>query len=82
MVPCITKPTRITKSSATLIDNIFVPLNLVSSVSSYIVIEDMTDHLPIILKIRAMFNLEEKKQTLIESRDFRPEKCRKIEAIN
>ena len=52
MVPCITKPTRITKSSATLIDNIFVPLNLVPNVSSYIVIEDISDHLPIILKIR------------------------------
>ena len=52
MVPCIIKPTRITKSSATLIDNIFVPLNLVPNVSSYIVIEDMSDHLPIILKIR------------------------------
>ena len=25
MIPCITKPTRITKSSATLIDNIFIP---------------------------------------------------------
>ena len=34
-----------------LIDNIFVPLNLVPNVSSYIVIEDMSDHLPIILKI-------------------------------
>ena len=51
MVPCMNKPTRITKSSATLIDNIFVPLNLVPNVSSYIVIEDMSDHLPIILKI-------------------------------
>ena len=51
MVPCITKPTRITKSSATLIDNIFVPLNLVPNVSSYIVMEDMSDHLPIVMKL-------------------------------
>ena len=70
MVPCITKPTRITKSSATLIDNIFVPLNLVPNVSSYIVIEDMSDHLPIVMKLHDV-QLAEKKQTLIESRDLR-----------
>ena len=52
MVPCITKPTRIMKSSATLIDNIFVPLNLVPNVSSYIVNEDMSDHIPIVMKLR------------------------------
>ena len=37
MVPCSTKPTRITKSSATLTDNLFVPMNLVPNVSNYIV---------------------------------------------
>ena len=85
MVPCITKPTRITKStksSATLIDNIFVPLNLVPNVSSYIVIEDMSDHLPIILKIRDV-QLAEKKQTVIESRDLRPKNVERLkESIN
>ena len=60
MVPCITKPTRITKSSATLIDNIFVPLNLVPNVSSYIIIEDMSDHLPIVMKLQNV-QLAEKK---------------------
>ena len=82
MVPCITKPTRITKSSATLIDNIFVPLNLVPNVSSYIVIEDMSDHLPIILKIRNV-QLAKKKQTVIESRDLRPKNVERLkESIN
>ena len=60
MVPCITKPTRIMKSSSTLIDNIFVPLNLVSNVSSYIVIEDMIDYPPIVMKLRDV-QLAEKK---------------------
>ena len=69
MVPCITKPTRITKSSATLIDNIFVPLNLVPNVSSYIVIEDMSDHLPIVMKLRDV-QLAEKKQIVIESKNI------------
>ena len=81
MVPCITKPTRITKSSATLIDNIFVPLNLVPNVSSYIVIEDMSDHLPIVMKLRDV-QLAEKKQTVIESRDLRPKNVEKTKSIN
>ena len=77
MMPCITTPTRISKSSATLIDNIFVPLNLVPNVSSYIVIEDMSDHLPIILKICDV-QLAEKKQTVIESRDLRSKNVERL----
>ena len=77
MVPCITKPTRITKSSTTLIDNIFVPLNLVPNVSSYIIIEDMSDHLPIVMKLQNV-QLAEKKQTAIESRDLRPKNVEKL----
>ena len=46
MLPYVTKPTRITKSSATLIDNVFVPISLVQNVNSYIILEDMSDHLP------------------------------------
>ena len=77
MVPCITKPTRITKSSATLIDNIFVPLNLVPNVSSYIIIEDMSDHLPIVMKLQNV-QVAGKKQTIIESRDLRPKNVKKL----
>ena len=44
--PLITKPTRITKNTATLIDNIFV--NNVSRISKKgILISDLSDHLPI-----------------------------------
>ena len=77
MVPCITKPTRITKSSATLTDNILVPLNLVPNVSSYIVIEDMSDHLPIVMKLHDV-QLAEKKQTVIDSRDLRPKNVERL----
>ena len=77
MVPCITKPTRITKSSATLIDNIFVPLNIVPNVSSYIVIEDMSDHLPIVMKLRNV-QLAKMKQKVFESRDLRPKNLRNL----
>ena len=82
MVPCITKPTRITKSSATLIDNIFVPLNLVPNVSSYIIIEDMSDHLPIVMKLGGV-QLAEKDKIVIESHDLRPKNVQSLkETIN
>ena len=40
-IPSITKPTRITKSSATLIDNIFVPTTLTLVFNSYLIVDDM-----------------------------------------
>ena len=46
LVPSITRPTRITNSSATLIDNIFVTSDYVRSLRSQILINDISDHLP------------------------------------
>ena len=48
MIPTISKPTRVTKNSATLIDNIFT--NIVknsSSVFSGLLYTDLTDHFPV-----------------------------------
>ena len=45
MVPTITKPTCITNTSATLIDNSYVRLN--SMVHSGVLYSDISDHLPI-----------------------------------
>ena len=47
LIPSITRPTRITNSSATLIDNIFVNNYFVRSLRSQIIINDISDHLPI-----------------------------------
>ena len=71
MVPSITKPTRITKSSATLIDNIFIPLELVAISSSHILIEDMSDHLPVLLVLSGV-TTGKLCEHVIESRDLRP----------
>ena len=46
LLPCITKPTRITHSTATLIDNVFVNCKLHSRQKSSIIIHDISDHLP------------------------------------
>ena len=48
LFPTIIWPTRITKSSAMLIDNIFVSTNLHKKFDSAILINDMSDHLPVL----------------------------------
>ena len=49
LIPLINRPTRITKSTATLIDNVFTNnfVNIESSVQA-IMVTDITDHFPII----------------------------------
>ena len=71
MVPSITKPTRITKSSATLIDNIFIPLDLAPISTSYIIIEDMSDDLPTLLVLNGLGTCK-KVEHVIESCDLTP----------
>ena len=48
-VPCITRPTRITKSSATLIDNILVSRDIYNSTKCGIAIRDLSDHFPCVM---------------------------------
>ena len=49
--PCIMRPTRITSHSATLIDNIVVSADLYKKQECSIIIHDISDHLPCIMKI-------------------------------
>ena len=51
LLPCITKPTRITNSSTTLIDNIFINIGLRDASMSWIIIEDSSDHFPCLTSI-------------------------------
>ena len=46
MLPSITKPTRITRHSATLIDNIYATEKLVLDSESKILTDELSDHLP------------------------------------
>ena len=46
LVPGIMRPTRITNTSATIIDNIFVSDTYVPMTRSQIIIDDISDHLP------------------------------------
>ena len=46
IMPCITKPTRIMKETATLIDNILLSRELHAKQFSGIIVSDLSDHLP------------------------------------
>jgi hypothetical protein len=47
LVPTITKPTRITHTSATLIDNIYISIKNKANIQSGIVCTDISDRLPV-----------------------------------
>jgi hypothetical protein len=49
LVPTITKPTRITHSTATLIDNLYVSVKNKTNIKSCILCVDISDHLPILV---------------------------------
>ena len=52
IIPQITKPTRITQTSATLIDNVMISKKLGRQTESRILIENISDHLPSLVLIR------------------------------
>ena len=52
LYPIITRPTRIMQNSATLIDNIYVSDLLHRSFESSIIIDDMSDHLPVLTMLK------------------------------
>ena len=54
ILPCITRPTKITRSTATLIDNIIISQNLHKSFDSSILKSDISDHLPSIVNIQGI----------------------------
>ena len=65
LLPCITRPTHITNSTATLIDNIFISRNLQGKQDSLILISDISDHLPSMLTISGHFLNEKQKPMII-----------------
>ena len=54
LFPVITRPTRITHSSATLIDNIFLDSKLTGRTNNKILVNDISDHLPSVVILENM----------------------------
>ena len=77
LFPTITRPTRITKSSATLIDNIFVSTNLHKNFDSAILINDMPDHMPVLTLLRQT-KLKFSMPLIFESRNMTEKKIKLI----
>ena len=77
LISTITKPTRITRTSATLIDNIIVGKQF-HDYEANIGISDISDHLPLILKSYQP-KLYKKQPLTITTRAINEEKC---DAIN
>lgn len=56
MIPTIYKPTRVTHSTATLIDNIYVETSLYNNVKSFIIQNDISDHYMCLALIQSNIN--------------------------
>ena len=69
MIPLITRPTRVTAYSATLIDNIFTNCFLHNILSGNI-LNDFTDHFPIFAFLNNEYFLK-KQEFKLSTRDFR-----------
>ena len=70
LIPTITRPTHITNTSATLIDNIIVSQNLCGVYTSSILINDTSDHLPTVCVLNSLISTK-KEPIVIKSRDTR-----------
>ena len=65
LLPTITKPTRISKTSATLIDNILISKKLQPNYESLIIVDDLSDHLPCLVRLKN-FNLTGTKNFILK----------------
>ena len=61
LLPVITKPTRITNHTATLIDHIYT--NNVNRLTSGIVTVDISDHLPVFCMVHTPFKKQNRQNT-------------------
>ena len=52
LIPCISKPTRTTHKTASLIDNIMASSTAHCNHTPYILVDDISDHMPIAVKFR------------------------------
>ena len=77
LLPAISKPTRITNKTATLIDNIMLSTKLQYQMESHILIDDMSDHLPCLVTLENQKKCKKGGKT-ITSRDLNEKNIAKI----
>ena len=79
LFPVITCPTRIIHRAATLTDNILLESRLTGQLTSKIIIDDISDHLPCVTVIENLLPSKAFKRT-ITSRDIRPKNLESLSA--
>ena len=77
LLPCISKPTRITHKTSSLIDNIMASPILHCSYTPYILVDDISDHMPLFVKFRNQ-NKSMKGLKTVKHRKFDPAALEKI----
>ena len=77
LVPSISKPTRITRKTATLIDNVLISQSLQTQMRPYLIVEDISDHLPILVVLRDL-NKSVRGSNLIKTRNLNTRNLEKI----
>ena len=80
LLPTITKPTRVTRSSATLIDNILIGKAYQTDFQSSIVVDDISDHFPLIMKTDKPI-LYKGRNKEVTTRGINPAKCEEINQV-
>ena len=69
LIPTITRPTRVTKSTATLIDNVLLSQKLATNYNSGVVCHDISDHFPCLVIVKQV-NCSKKEPLTITSRQL------------
>ena len=77
LLPTITKPTRVTRSTATLIDNVVMGRDFQTDFEACILISDISDHLPCLITVKKP-SLFEKSPTKITTRGLNEHKMNTI----
>ena len=77
LLPVIMKPTRISRTSATLIDNVLISDKLQSNYTSNILLSNLSDHLPCYVEINE-FYAGKRKATEIKKRKLNNDNLNKI----
>ena len=77
LLPVIGKPTRVTSTSATLIENIFVSNKLQHCINAGVIVTDLSDHFPCILTV-SDFNQSNTNQKRIIKRKLNKKNLDKI----
>ena len=79
MLPAITRPTRITSNTATVIDNVFISDQLQRNFDSGLIVDDISDHLPSIVLIKQT-HITDKSSIEFDSRILTDDKISRIKA--